>query len=314
MNPKLTEQSAFSPKLIQKCLALYRIEKVLTDSNYLIRKVGTIFTQNLQRIRLRPITPQYCVDDIADINPQNSKTDPSWGKYRGEQDCFDKIFADLLENEKHNVYTAVDKNFGIPRQSFYLAWNNYTTTNNSTNPAYGSTSRSTSEKLGTNPTVAPRGVLTPPEHLTAPIPDSSEESDESVEPIEPLWRSQRLQDRNQNRYQNLNFFEAAGQQLRKTQIKQTSIPGWKKTNSYLCWPLNVRRKQHQQMQFVQGTGAQQSGSDLTKPRPDLIAIEDDTWRNIRIVTENLFSRNCSMGHCVLQNSPLPHGSKISSKT
>ena len=44
LNPKLTEQSAFSPKSIQKWLALYRIEKVLTDSNYWIRKVGTNFT------------------------------------------------------------------------------------------------------------------------------------------------------------------------------------------------------------------------------------------------------------------------------
>ena len=228
MNPKLTEKSAFSPKLIQKCLALYRIEKVLTDSNYLIRKVGTIFTQNLQRIRLRPITPQYCVDDIADINPQNSKTDPSWGKYRGEQDCFDKIFADLLENEKHNVYTAVDKNFGIPvRVSISLGTTIQPPTIAPTLPMAAQVGVP-SEKLGTNPTVAPRGVLTPPEHLTAPIPDSSEESDESVEPIEPLWRSQRLQDRNQNRYQNLNFFEAAGQQLRKTQSSRRASQGERK--------------------------------------------------------------------------------------
>ena len=102
LNPKLTEQSAFSPKLIQKRLALYRIEKVLTHSNYLIRKVGTNFTQIVHRFRLRPIVPQYPVDDIADINPQNFKTDQLLGKFRAEQYYFDKGLPALLENEKHN--------------------------------------------------------------------------------------------------------------------------------------------------------------------------------------------------------------------
>ena len=74
-----------------------------------------------------------------------------------------------------------------------------------------------SENPGTNPTVATRRVLTPPEHLTAQISDLSEESIESVGPIAPLRRSERFQDQNQNRYQNFKFYEAAGQQLRKTQ-------------------------------------------------------------------------------------------------
>ena len=79
------------------------------------------------------------------------------------------------------------------------------------------------ENPGTNPTVAPTQILTPPKQLTAQIPDSSEESNEYVEPMAPLRRSERLQDQNQNRYQDFKFFEAAGQQLRKTQsTKRTS--------------------------------------------------------------------------------------------
>ena len=57
LNPLLTEQSAFSPELIQKWLALYGVERVLTDSNYLIRKIGTNYAQIVHRIRLRPIKP-----------------------------------------------------------------------------------------------------------------------------------------------------------------------------------------------------------------------------------------------------------------
>ena len=57
LNPKLTKQSGFSPKLIGKWLALYRVEKVLTDSNCLIRKVVTNYTQIVHGMRLRPITP-----------------------------------------------------------------------------------------------------------------------------------------------------------------------------------------------------------------------------------------------------------------
>ena len=154
------------------------------------------------------------------------------------------------------------------------------------------------EKLGTNPTVASRRVLTPPEHLTAQIPDSSEESDESLEPIAPLRRSERLQDQNQNRYQNFKFFEAAGQQLRKTQSsKRTSQGERKETRNFVDF-LNNGRMERQQMHFVQRTGAQQGGSDIKKQRPDINSIKDDTWRNIRLVTEKFLSRNCSMGHCV----------------
>ena len=311
LNPKLTEQSAFSPKLIQKWLALYRIEKVLTDSNYLIRKVGTTFTQTVHRIRIRPITPQYPIDDIADIDPEKFVTDPQLGKYRGEQGYFDKGLPTLLENEKNQVPTPTTTNFDSPVRVSISFGTTVLPPAILPAPAIAAPVVVPPENQGLNPTVAPGRVLTPPEHLTAQIPDSSEKSDESVEPTGALRRSERIQNQNQNRYQDFRFFEAAGKQFRKMQSTKRTSQGERKEASNFVDLLNNRRKERQQMQFVQQTGAQQSGSNMKKQRLDFNAIEDDTRRNIRIVRENLFSRNYSMGHCV--SSDFHMGAGIAAK-
>ena len=85
-----------------------------------------------------------------------------------------------------------------------------------------------SEDPRNNPTVAPIQVLSPPKHVTAQNPNSSEESAESVEPIAPLRRSEKVQDQNQNRYQNFKIFEAAGQHVRKMQSSIRTSQGEKK--------------------------------------------------------------------------------------
>ena len=54
-----TKQSGFSPKLFSKRLALYWVEKCLTDSNCLVRKGGTNYTQTACRIRKVPFKPHY---------------------------------------------------------------------------------------------------------------------------------------------------------------------------------------------------------------------------------------------------------------
>ena len=125
-NP-LTEQ----PKLIQKWLALYRVERVLTDFNYLIRKIGTTYTQIVHRIRLRPIKPHYQLTDIEDINSDNFQTDPTLGCYRGDQDFFDNGLPSLLDNDQ----VAPEKNseFGQPSLSLNLLWSTIATTTTSTN-------------------------------------------------------------------------------------------------------------------------------------------------------------------------------------
>ena len=86
-------------------LSLYGSEKVLTNSNYIIRKVGTNYTQCVHRTRLRPVTPQIRVDDLTVINFENFQRDPSLGHYRGEQTLFDESIPFLLEPPTTGVTT-----------------------------------------------------------------------------------------------------------------------------------------------------------------------------------------------------------------
>ena len=55
LNPQLTTVKDPMGKSLTKWLPLYRIETLLTNSNYIIRKVGTNNTQCVHRIRLRPM-------------------------------------------------------------------------------------------------------------------------------------------------------------------------------------------------------------------------------------------------------------------
>ena len=82
-------QSDFAAKSCTIWLSLYKNEKFLTNSNYLIRKIGTPYTQCVHRKRLRPITPNYDVEDI-NLTMQDFKRDPSLGKYRSEHEIFDE--------------------------------------------------------------------------------------------------------------------------------------------------------------------------------------------------------------------------------
>ena len=97
LKPSLT-QSDFAAKSCSMWLSLYKIEKVLTKSNYLIRKIGTPYTQCVHRIRLRPITPNYDVEDI-NVTMQDFKPDPSLGKYRSELEIFDEALENSLNED-----------------------------------------------------------------------------------------------------------------------------------------------------------------------------------------------------------------------
>ena len=97
LKPKLMMQSDFASKSLPIWLPLYRIEKILTKSNYIIRKVGTNYTQCVHRIRLTPVTPQGRIDDLTVNNFENFQRDPSLGHYRGEPTLFDESIPSLLE-------------------------------------------------------------------------------------------------------------------------------------------------------------------------------------------------------------------------
>ena len=72
LNPRLTTVSDPIGKSLTKWLPLYRVETVLTTSNYIIRKVGKNNTQCIHRIPLLPIKPQYVVADLPVIHSINS--------------------------------------------------------------------------------------------------------------------------------------------------------------------------------------------------------------------------------------------------
>ena len=94
-------QSDFSSKFLPIWLPLYRVESVLTNSNYIIRKVDTNFTQCVHRIRLRTVSPQYQVDDLSDTNPDDFRRDPHLGRFRGEPQLFDEVIPSLLDPPPH---------------------------------------------------------------------------------------------------------------------------------------------------------------------------------------------------------------------
>ena len=53
----------------------YIIEKVLTNNNYVVRKIGTNKTQILHRLRLRQFTPRQPIPDIP-VRPREWQLDP----------------------------------------------------------------------------------------------------------------------------------------------------------------------------------------------------------------------------------------------
>ena len=66
LNKRLSEQSEKIPFKEFKWEGPYKVVKVLSNSNYIIRKIGTLRTQCVHRMRLRPFTPNAPIEDITD--------------------------------------------------------------------------------------------------------------------------------------------------------------------------------------------------------------------------------------------------------
>ena len=115
LTPKLSNGNDHRGKSLAKWLPLYRVEQVLTNSNYIIRKVGTNYTQCVHRIRLRPITPQNQVDDLPQINSNNFIPD-LFTRHSAEPALFDSALPDLL-NDKN--FTPTDEINDAPTVLFY---------------------------------------------------------------------------------------------------------------------------------------------------------------------------------------------------
>ena len=98
LKPSLLTQSSFAAKLSTIWLSRYKIEKVLTKTNYLAKEIGTPYTQCVQRTRLRPITPTCEVEYIS-IARRNFKLDRSLGNDRSEHENFHEALENYLNED-----------------------------------------------------------------------------------------------------------------------------------------------------------------------------------------------------------------------
>ena len=108
-NPKLFDECEKMSNMQCKWMALYKVEKVLTRSNYLIRKIGTNHTQIVHRVRLKSIKPQYTVQDI-EVKNENFVADPLVPEILREPELFDNcmdeaIYSPWNDNRKVVVQT-----------------------------------------------------------------------------------------------------------------------------------------------------------------------------------------------------------------
>ena len=72
---KADHQGSKIPLTEFRWLGPYFIEKVLSNKNYLIRKIGTNKTQVLHRMKMRQFTPRQPPADTP-VKPQENKSDP----------------------------------------------------------------------------------------------------------------------------------------------------------------------------------------------------------------------------------------------
>ena len=200
---------------------LYKNEKVLTNSNSLFRKIGTPYTQCVHRIRLRPISPKFEVDDIR-VTHQVSKPDPSLEKFSSEYQVFDealeKSFAEDIvlvtpdrdvENRTKEVEHTIRGVTPIPA--------------NAAAPA-GATAPALFE--GADP--VPRFTPPPapgPENPVEPGPDFFPEPTTMTDPIQMPTSSSQLESATDR---SGNIRDAENETVRRESPKQTSTPSQSK--------------------------------------------------------------------------------------
>ena len=144
----------------------------------------------------------------------------------------------------------------------------------------------------------PRRILTPPQYLTAQLPDSSEEYDKYVEVTTAPRRSIGIQEQHTNRLGEC-LLEVTGQQLQRTRSAQRTNRGQSVEARNFVDFLNKRRQQRQERQFVPRLGSTQQGTSKKRSRTDMneLKLAQRTSR-LSIVEDNLFGTSSSMGHCV----------------
>ena len=111
LSPKFSTEHEKMSNLECKWTALFRIEKVLTRSNYLIRRVNTNNTKIVHRVRLKPIKPQYKIQDLQNIDEKLFKADPMIAEALREPNLFDHALEELTfsydKNRQAKVYSKI---------------------------------------------------------------------------------------------------------------------------------------------------------------------------------------------------------------
>ena len=123
LEPKSVTQIDPLSKGKLKCLPLYRVEKVLTNSNYIVRKIGTNKTQCLHRMRLRPCQPQFDVEDLPDIIEQNFAPDASLTNENTEPKFFDNVkVQQIFQQRKTASEPGLNKNIQFSSERSVIAF------------------------------------------------------------------------------------------------------------------------------------------------------------------------------------------------
>ena len=102
LNPVLDSQKQSMHKMQPKWIGTYRVEQKCTNENYIIREIGTNYTQNVHRIRLRPYSPHVPLQDLAEIDAAKFMVDPTIPTSHLEPAIFDAAKDQL--NEERNRY------------------------------------------------------------------------------------------------------------------------------------------------------------------------------------------------------------------
>ena len=102
LNPALTSTSDAVGKNRVKWIPTYRVEQVLTNNNYIVRKTNTNYTQCVHRIRLKPFTPHGEVEDLELVDRDNFLPDPQIRE--SEPKMFDKVLQKVLQETPPIVF------------------------------------------------------------------------------------------------------------------------------------------------------------------------------------------------------------------
>ena len=119
MQLKADHQGSKTPFTEFRWIGPYIIEKVLPNTNYLVRKIGTNKTQMLHRKRMRQFTSRQPPDDIT-VKPQEYKSDSEVSLHH--DDLYAKAWEYNLEQpifDAENDKAAPPNLQQIPLQSDY---------------------------------------------------------------------------------------------------------------------------------------------------------------------------------------------------